>query len=313
VRDLGAGDLFTCLRDSQGIRCWGATRDAIFGVPGSCPESLRAAWPTLHGTVPAPRAACSDKPVALADAAGSRYLEVHPRAVCFDRGGDLGCLGAVPKPRGMKRGGAISPGSDASACSVLDGTVKCWGDAYSPPTAYDLPVAVTLEAVAPIGETAVVRIGGASSWEDAGCLARRGCTLAAAPLPRCPGTGAAAGAGSVPLWSEVLPRAQALSGKTVRLRGPLAVGPISTTLMGCQTARGKPACCNSARAPVRIGGAPQPLGLQGFACSGDDSQVCCNVPAYGQEVVASGTLTPVRALVEWEPRWVLTEAKLCSE
>lgn len=315
---LGAGDLFTCLADRQGIRCWGATRDAIFGVPGSCPESLRRAWPTLHGTVLAPRAACSDKPVPLdgATAERSRYFQVHPRAVCFHRAGGYACLGAVPDPRGMSLAAAtISPGSDASACTLSDGSVMCWGEAYSPPPAYDLPVLVALEAVAPIGETAVVRFGEASSWEDPGCLARRSCTLAAAPLPRCPRGAADAGAaGSIPRWSELLPRAAAFSGKTVRLRGPLAVGSISTSAALCRTKSGKPACCNETGGPVLIGGAPQPLGLQGFHCRGDDSQVCCNAPAYGQEVVASGRLTPLSyAFGARDPWWSLTEVKLCSE
>ena len=64
---LRAGDLFTCVTTPHGIQCWGANRDVFFGKPGSCPERLRRAWPTQRGAVAAPRAACSDAPVAIPD------------------------------------------------------------------------------------------------------------------------------------------------------------------------------------------------------------------------------------------------------
>jgi hypothetical protein len=116
-----AGDLFTCLSDRQGIECWGANQDAFFGSPASCPDTLRRAWPTLHGSVAAPRAACSPSPVRIAGAAEFiQDFQVGPRGMCFDQSGALQCIGAIETPRAPRFVGAmISPGQDASACAVL--------------------------------------------------------------------------------------------------------------------------------------------------------------------------------------------------
>jgi hypothetical protein len=62
-----------------------------------------------------------------------------------------------------------------------------------------------------------------------------------------------------------------------------------------------------------LGGAPKTIALDGFFCSGDESEACCNAPAYGQSIVAMGQL--VRAET-YDPRasgWKLAHAKLCSE
>jgi hypothetical protein len=65
LASFAIGDLYTCINGARGISCWGANRDGFFGEPGSCPASLKSAWPTLRGSVPAPRAACSTKPLYL--------------------------------------------------------------------------------------------------------------------------------------------------------------------------------------------------------------------------------------------------------
>ncbi len=310
---LAAGNLFTCMTNQDGISCWGASRDAIFGAPGSCPESLRRAWPTLHGPVPAPRAACSAQPVQLPGATTfNPHFRVFPRAVCFDQGGTETCLGAVPKPRdrGLL---AISPGSDASACTLRDGGVSCWGEAYSPPKALDVPVAVTLEPTAPIGETAVLRFGDPASWDDKSCLVRRGCTTSAAPLPRCSRRTAGPDAGDVPTWSQLERQAARLSGQVVRVRGPLGVGGTFMTMKGCASAGGKRHCCNHTSGRILLGGgAVGPLALKDLTCQGDDSQVCCNAPSYGQNVVAEGRLTALPDAIEREPRWTLEDVKVCA-
>jgi hypothetical protein len=99
----------------------------------------------------------------------------------------------------------------------------------------------------------------------------------------------------------------------VRVRGPLHVGSIGSTLMGCRTKTGAPGCCNRAGGEVFIGGDPRPLAVNGLYCVGDDSQVCCNAPAYGQTVVATGRLTAIANAIPPEPQWMLTSAILCNE
>jgi len=316
---LGAGDLFTCLTNEKGISCWGGSRDAIFGVPGTCPDSLRRAWPTLRGPVPAPNASCSAVPLPLPGATQfNPHFTVRPRAVCFDQDGAETCFGGLPKPRDPPRGRkVISPGSDASACTVADGHVYCWGEAYSPAHAPGTLVEIALESTVPIGETAVVRFRTRESWADKHCLVHRGCPIGAPPLPRCPKATSARGSENDPTtvrrWAQLEPQASKFEGQTVSVRGPLGVGPIKSTLKGCSTADGKSACCNGTGGSILVGGGVAPLSLSGLACRGDDSQACCNAPAYGQTVVASGVLTALPEAGPREPRWMLNEPKLCAE
>jgi hypothetical protein len=68
-------------------------------------------------------------------------------------------------------------------------------------------------------------------------------------------------------------------------------------------------CCNEETRPLVVaddaGGASAGLLLTGFDCRGDDSRVCCNTPASGQEVIATGRLTGT-----WGS-WRLAPAALC--
>jgi len=60
-----------------------------------------------------------------------------------------------------------------------------------------------------------------------------------------------------------------------------------------------------------MGGAAT-LELAGFFCAGDESQVCCNAPAYGQTVVATGRLERAdNAIDRRVSGWVLADASLC--
>jgi hypothetical protein len=303
--ELRAGDLFTCMTNRDGIVCWGASRDGLFGTPGSCPAELKSAWPTLHGPVQASRASCETKPVALPGAKGFQpHFTVYPRAICYEQGGDAPCVGPLPDPRGFTvKARTLSPGSDASACVHRDGHVNCWGEAYSPPAQLDAPVTVALEAVKPIGETAMVRKGDATAW-DAACLIHGSCKIGVAPLPRC------TDAGNVPTWDALLPRAETLRDTVIRVRGPLVVGQAFSTLMGCEVPSGKRACCNHAQSSVLLDGGPSGLPLAGLGCNGDESATCCNVPAYGQEVVATGRLMANKE--DFRGPWSLAEPKLCA-
>lgn len=93
------------------------------------------------------------------------------------------------------------------------------------------------------------------------------------------------------------------------MSGPLGVGRSFQTLVGCTPHT----CCNSTSAPIIIAGAATPLSLAGLGCRGDESAACCNAPAYGQTVIADGTLAPEDADVTGaNEAWQLRDAKLCA-
>ncbi|HET7542079.1 MAG TPA: hypothetical protein VFK05_19565 [Polyangiaceae bacterium] len=151
IANVLVGDLFTCVSSPEGMKCWGANRDAFFGVPGSCPAALRKAWPTLHGNVAAPRAACSKKPVRVPNLHEFfQGVSMRPRGFCFEEGERLRCWGGVHPPR-MKgvSGVVLNPGQYANACGLHEGTVVCWGEGYSAQASPNLPVAIAFAAPTP--------------------------------------------------------------------------------------------------------------------------------------------------------------------
>jgi hypothetical protein len=298
---LHVGDLFTCVSDRQGIACWGANQDAFFGEPASFPDALRRSWPTLHGPVAAPRAACSTSPVRIS---GSGDFDAGPRGLCFDDGDDVQCIGAIPTPRGGHLAAPkVSPGQDASACALRNGAVSCWGEAYSPPGARATPVAIELLATPPIKEVAVVGGIHGSGWGD-GCIAHDGCWLEPGRLAPCP-KGL-----EVQDWSEVIASARTLVGTQVHVRGPLGVLSLHPV---AASASCKPHCCHQMFGDVVLGGAAAPLGLLQKYCGGDESGVCCNAPAYGELVVASGQLQRGPSAPGERRGWMLYGVTLCSE
>lgn len=301
---LRAGDLFTCLSDMKGIACWGASRDGFFGTAGACPATLRQAWPTLHGPVPAPRAACSATPVRIGKVSQfEQELVAGPRGLCVPRGDSVVCFGGVRTPKGAIADVALSPGADANACGLRDGGVSCWGEAYSPRGAPNQPVPIAFESAVPVQETAVIGAGDPSHY-SASCLIRTGCDFGPPPTPHCD-------AGTrVSSWNELARSASASAGTTVSVRGTIGVGTLHSTLVGCKAPDGI-ACCNRVGGSVLLAGNP-PLSLEGMYCSGDDSQACCNAPAYGQTVVATGKLERVDHGSR-ESTWKLVAPTLCEE
>jgi hypothetical protein len=69
------------------------------------------------------------------------------------------------------------------------------------------------------------------------------------------------------------------------------------------------ACCNKLEMQLVLVGEPSgSLPLRGFTCSGDDSVLCCSVPAEGQAVVAKGRLQKQPADTS---KWQLSDPTLC--
>jgi hypothetical protein len=146
----------------------------------------------------------------------------------------------------------------------------------------------------------------------ASCRIHQACTQPAAPLPAC----AAGGAKGEP-WSALEPRAEALVGKPIDVRGPLQLGWIlrgrgmrstgsqngMATEVGCAAGL----CCRSEPRPIVVGGGHEDLRLDELVCAGDDSRRCCNAPAFGQTVIASGVLAR-----DSRHRWTLRSPRVCA-
>lgn len=54
---------------------------------------------------------------------------------------------------------------------------------------------------------------------------------------------------------------------------------------------GKGQCCNGTRANLVLAGPPYDLELHGLGCGGDESRLCCELNALGEEVIATGTMS----------------------
>ena len=254
----------------------------------------------------APNASCTETPVNLPGATEfDPQFQVSPRRICYQAGATGRCLSGVPKPRDRQIADySISPGSDASACAMRGDKVICWGEKYSPAGALDNPVTVALEPLPPLGDMAVLEGTDASRLKQE-CQINRPCAQPLRKLPRCK-----AGDKAHPT-SEILAAASSLVGKVVRARGPLGVGALRPENIGMADILCDPAvrCCGRARAPIAVGTNDGMLALVGLNCSGDESRACCDAPAYGQIVIATGKLERVDAAQGWR----LANASVCEE
>jgi hypothetical protein len=162
-----------------------------------------------------------------------------------------------------------------------------------------------LDGAAPPKEVAMLHSGTPSEWAP-NCLVHTGCAVAPIPLHRCPADQ------PDEEWSEVLPSAASHAGKELSVRGRLGVGQMASTAVGC--GRGAlHGCCNYPTGPVVLAGPKKPLILEGLNCTGDESQICCNAPAYGQSVVATGTLEKnIDEVSSSRSPWRLSNPKLCA-
>jgi hypothetical protein len=296
---LLAGDMFTCVASSDtGVTCFGASRDGWFGNASECPEGLRTQWPTTEGFVRAPNATCSAKPTAVLGLQGIRStrwgqaelpLSLGPRGACAIINGHIRCVGAIPTPSTEVNSVVVNPGNRANACGIADGNVVCWGEEYSPNN--DPSTAVAVELYSPQrSEAAVVDFPApqGKSWPASYAIYRR-CALAVQTISKCP-----AGTTGEP-WSNLAPRAWALLGQRITVRDRMVVGTWTT--------RSRPGI---GQGSIVLGDGDPPLSLRdGYDCEGDESRLCCDLPAFGQTVVATGTL--------WRNNeWLLRDLTICE-
>lgn len=192
------------------------------------------------------------------------------------------------------------PSASSSACDLRDGGIVCWGAGYSRELLPDERVRIEFESME-TAQSAVVIASDPNLWSRE-CLVWAGCKVPPALVPMCSASVKALD------WPDVLASADALSGHIVSVRGPLVAGYYGVTLpVSCA------GCCLPSSRSVFVWGGITPLLLPEFQCKGDGSADCCDVPAYGQTVVATGRL-------EWEDKiygsgsgWKLTGVSLCEE
>jgi hypothetical protein len=151
-----------------------------------------------------------------------------------------------------------------------------------------------------------------ASWIPS-CGINRSCTTPAANLPPCDADG-----GSAESWSQLQARADTLIGKSIRVAGPLILGersrnrgskPIPSHNLVARSTRCEPGeCCRHDPWRAAIDGGERILELESLECAGDDSRLCCNVPAFGQEVSASGILRQHNGT-----GWLLSSPQLCIQ
>ncbi len=317
----GAGDLFSCITGpaTQGILCWGASRDGFFGSKAACPESVRASWPSVNGgpAIRAPNVACAAWPAPvpafagltidrIADPAavghtGALDLGIGPRGACIVHDGHVRCAGAVPTPRaGPLTRVRVSPGQDASACAIgADGAVYCWGEGYSTDPATGVTARLRIEPRLPNSDAAAIDNDGKTGPS---CFVHRPCYQKRS-LAAC-ATGAAALARPWPaLRGDGL---TGLEGRPTRVSGTLRAGSGYRTAVGCDDD-----CCNSSGGPMVVGEETNGLVLDGLGCFGDESRRCCDI-VPGQRVIAEGKLRRYKRQPEYSG-WMLEDAQLCLD
>jgi hypothetical protein len=134
-------------------------------------------------------------------------------------------------------------------------------------------------------------------WQ-ANCKIQRACTPEAKHIPTCDANE------SQRPWVDAVTEGDALAGKEVVVSGTLGLSLIKKTGAG---ACAPGACCHTLEMQIVLVGEPSgSLPLLGLTCSGDDSALCCSVPADGQAVVAKGRLQKAAA-----GKWQLKDPALC--
>jgi hypothetical protein len=99
-------------------------------------------------------------------------------------------------------------------------------------------------------------------------------------------------------------------GSRVSVRG--ALGLLGGLVQAPYCDRSK-LCCTRRTSNAFLGSEPHGLFLSDHGCVGDESRQCCDIPAFGQTVVASGTLQAIPPeLRTGGIAWELTDVMLCQ-
>jgi hypothetical protein len=313
------GDLFACLRNLDGLFCIGASRDGFFGSAAECPPELRGAWPTASGTVPAPNAKCSRKPVRPGP---GKYRGndgfASPRGICFDNDARLDwryrCFGRIDTPKARFYPIVPGLGDEPSACGISKGKVHCWGAGYSEGAREPVPIRFEVPREDGVGSD-----GGGPFHEK--CAVFKNCGRAATPLPKCRNSGATLSV------DDLLSLTRGFEGQGVRVRGALVIAAtgwsqVGVTCCPCQEDGITPDqskgggsghfCCPRASSALSITDGTDHIALEGFRCSGDESRMCCDAPVLGQTVVGTGRLVFRTWIPDAGPMWSLAGASLCE-
>ena len=123
-------------------------------------------------------------------------------------------------------------------------------------------------------------------------------------------------AGLEPIEASELASAPPAFGERVSVRGALGPALESATFGKCnQPTPGITNCCNMASILAFVGGVANGVRLDRFACYGDESRLCCPVPAFGQVVVATGRIMKETESLTLNSggRFALADVTLCTE
>lgn len=158
------------------------------------------------------------------------------------------------------------------------------------------------------GAAAYVQDKGAGAW-GVECLSRRSCP-ALPKLVTCPSVPQPIEA---PMLGDTPPGP---IGEIVAVRGPLGLAVMTSTMAACRSLDTRRPCCNHLSIAAFVGQPPGAAHLVGLGCGGDESRLCCKVPAFGQTVVAIGKLARDEDYLDARSagvRWSLVDAHLCTD
>lgn len=156
----------------------------------------------------------------------------------------------------------------------------------------------------PVGREARLGSDFPDRWSSR-CAVQKACASLKA-LPRCASNLAVL---------DSLPASSIDSRQPVALRGRLALSTVTTTAVACKepsVREPRKNCCNSVGASALIRCGETAVRLDSLGCAGDESRLCCNTPAFGQAVVAMGTLRPAENSGQ-SPSWELLNPNICLE